>query len=80
MVHSNLVRNETLAQLADRYGITEKIRTSRDAQHVKNELVKVKGSAFEAWIAGVFFDYQTGEETAGVRLTRDTLIRRLTAD
>jgi len=58
MVHSNLVRNETLSQLADRYGITDQIKTSREIQHVKNELVKVKGSAFEAWVASVFFDYQ----------------------
>ena len=66
MIHSSLVSNRTLAQLADRYGITEKIKTSRDAQHVKNDLVKVKGSAFEAWVAGVFFDHQLGGATSEV--------------
>lgn len=57
MVHDRLVCNDTLAQLADRYGITAQIKTSADAQHIKQHIVKIRGSAFEAWVAGVYYDW-----------------------
>lgn len=66
MIHDRLVCNDTLAQLSDRYGITEQIKTSVDAQHIKQQIVKLRGSAFEAWVAGVYYDRLAGRGDQGV--------------
>ena len=66
MIHDRLVCNDTLAQLSDRYGITEQIKTSVDAQHIKQQIVKLRGSAFEAWVAGVYYDRLAGRSNRGV--------------
>lgn len=60
MVHSHLVCNETLAQLADRYGLTDQLKTSQESQYATKMLVKTRGSLFESYAAGVFYDHLNG--------------------
>jgi len=60
MVHDHLVCNETLAQLSDKYGLTERLRTSQAEQHHAKMLVKIRGSLFESYTAAVFYDYLGG--------------------
>ena len=59
-MHAHLVCNETLAQLADKYGLTDQLKTSQSAQYATKMLVKTRGSLFESYVAGVFYDYLNG--------------------
>jgi hypothetical protein len=60
MMHGHLVCNETLAQLADKYELTDQLKTSESARYAAKMLVKTRGSLFESYVAGVFYDYMNG--------------------
>lgn len=60
MVHDHLVCNETSAQLSDKYGLTERLRTSQAEHHHAKMLVKIRGSLFESYTAAVCYDYLSG--------------------
>ena len=54
---ADLICNETLAQLADRYCISDQLKASDSAFYVTREQVKTRGSLFESWVAGVFYSF-----------------------
>ena len=60
MLKGHLVCNATLAQLADRYGITDLLVAAPSALYVTRAQQKTRGSLFESWIAGVFFSSLNG--------------------
>lgn len=60
MIKDQLVRNTTLAQIADWYGIPDLIQADPASRLAVKAQVKTKGSMFEAYIAGLFYSY-TGQ-------------------
>ena len=66
MLKGHLVCNATLAQLADRYGITELLIAAPSALYVTRAQQKTRGSLFESWIAGVFFSSLNGHEMCNI--------------
>lgn len=57
MLKAHLVANTTLAQLCSRYHITDMIVAAPSALYTTRVQVKTRGSVFEAYIAGVFYDF-----------------------
>ncbi|ORX37285.1 hypothetical protein BD324DRAFT_650889 [Kockovaella imperatae] len=57
ILKGDLICNETLAQLADRYGISVQLRTSPAAFYATRNQVKTRASLFEAWIAAVYYSF-----------------------
>ena len=53
----DLVSNDMLAQLADRYGISDQLKASNSAYYVTKLQVKTRGSLFESYIAGVYYSF-----------------------
>ncbi|ORY25939.1 hypothetical protein BCR39DRAFT_484974 [Naematelia encephala] len=52
-----LICNVTLAQLADRYGMTRNLIAAPTSYKVAQNLVKTRGSLFESWVAGVWYSF-----------------------
>ncbi len=57
MLKSHLVCNATLAQLADKHGITNQLIAAPSALYATRAQTKTKGSMFESWIAALFYSY-----------------------
>jgi hypothetical protein len=57
MLKAHLVNNETLAQLCQRKGLMESIRAAPSALYTVQGQTKAQASIFEAYIAGVFYDF-----------------------
>lgn len=65
MLKAHLVNNETLAQLCVRYGIMDSLRAAPSTLHTIKGQVKAQASVFEAYIAGVYYDFLTSPVPGG---------------
>ncbi|EIW67697.1 hypothetical protein TREMEDRAFT_64292 [Tremella mesenterica DSM 1558] len=57
MLKSHLVKNQTLADISDRYGLPQQMRGDSSGLWVVRQQQKARASIFEAYIAGVFYSY-----------------------
>ncbi|BEI83290.1 hypothetical protein CcaverHIS002_0311580 [Cutaneotrichosporon cavernicola] len=57
MLKAHLVSNETLAQICKREGLMENLRAAPSTLYTVQGQVKAQASVFEAYIAGVFYDF-----------------------
>lgn len=69
MLHDQMVRNELLAEISDRYGLPDRLRVSHDARYTTRVRAKARASVFESYIAGVFYAYLEGSDLDSSQIT-----------
>jgi dsRNA-specific ribonuclease len=62
MPKGQLVRDSTLAQLSDRFGITDRLVATPSAFYTTRAQQNTKGSMFESWVAAFYYSLFVGEE------------------
>lgn len=55
-----MVSNRTLAQIAEQYAIPQLVIAEQHSKYMLQAGEKVKGSLFEAYVAGVYYSYLQG--------------------